>query len=36
MVAPKAHRYLVGVRSYHDRNRMPVDPELAFVSGGAC
>jgi hypothetical protein len=33
---PKAHECLLGVCSYHHRNRMRANPEPALTSDGAC
>ena len=34
--AMEAHKYLLGVRSYHYRNRMRADPKPTFISDRAC
>ena len=36
MAAPEVDGYLLGVRSYHDRNRTRADPKRTFISDGAC
>jgi hypothetical protein len=36
MAAPEAYEYLLGVRSYHDRNRTRADPKPTFISDRAC
>jgi hypothetical protein len=35
-VVAKAHECLLGVRSYHDRNRTRADPKPSFISDRAC
>jgi hypothetical protein len=34
--ATQALKYLLGVRSHHDRNRTRADPKPTFISDGAC
>jgi hypothetical protein len=34
--AMEAHKYLLGVRSYHYRNRTRADPKPTFISDRAC
>ena len=36
VAATEALKYLVGVRSYHDRSRTRADPKPTFISDGAC
>ena len=36
MAALEAHKYLLGVRSYHARNRTRAGRKPAFMPDGAC
>ena len=36
IAATEALKYLLGVHSYHDRNRTLANPKPGFISDGAC